>query len=239
MLCEDGTECVLYSHVCDGEKDCKDGSDEAGCEMTRSTNDSSANKSSVKAQAACHSPSVLCPSAQICISPSQFCNEIKDCPDGFDEKSCLKSCPSKTDFHCKDHRNCVPKSLVCDGVSHCHDGSDEVDCPNAPQRNVKCRFGSRLCRDGAACVPLSHVCDGERDCQDGSDEEGCGNNFSQSEPAAMTTTTPPCTSPSFLCPGSSICIESTQMCDGRKDCPDASDEKCVKKCLSQTSPTVQ
>ncbi|XP_017266049.2 low-density lipoprotein receptor-related protein 2 isoform X2 [Kryptolebias marmoratus] len=232
VLCEDGTECVLYSHVCDGETDCKDGSDEVGCDGPQEITNS---EPPTQTLVACHSPSVLCPSsANICISPSQFCNDIKDCPDGFDEKSCVKSCPSKTDFHCTDRRNCVPKSLVCDGISHCHDGSDEVDCPNAPQRNMKCRFGSRLCRDGTACVLFSHICDGERDCQDGSDEEGCGENLSQSGPEEMTTimpyTTPPCTSPSVLCPGSSICIKPTQMCDGRRDCPDASDEKCVQKC---------
>lgn len=29
--CRDGTDCVLFNHVCDGEFDCKDGSDEDEC----------------------------------------------------------------------------------------------------------------------------------------------------------------------------------------------------------------
>ncbi|KAI3362051.1 hypothetical protein L3Q82_012395, partial [Scortum barcoo] len=265
--CKDGTECVLYSHVCDGEKDCEDGSDEEGCEVLQEVTEQTATPSKAnpdpkemllaRTVPACSSPSVLCPlsSAHICISPSQFCNGHRDCPDGFDEQSCVKSCPSKNDFRCKDRRSCISKSLVCDGRSHCHDSSDEVNCKStstpAPQTNgLKCRMGSRLCRDGSECVLFSHVCDGERDCRDGSDEEGCdaaeiipttasvNARLNESplpvKPFTEPPTKPSCSSLSVLCPDSSLCIKPTQLCDGKRDCPDGSDENCVKKCPYKT-----
>ncbi|XP_034047695.1 low-density lipoprotein receptor-related protein 2-like [Thalassophryne amazonica] len=186
---------------------------------------------------ACISPSVLCPQSSVCISQSQFCNGQKDCPDSYDEQNCVRRCPSKSDFRCKDRRRCISKNLVCDGRAHCYDSSDEINCPaitypSTPVNILKCRRGSTPCNDGTECILVSHVCDGEVDCRDGSDEEGCINEdlkvpsdvseTPQVTPAVtipQTSTLPACISPSVLCPQSPICITSSDFrCKDRLSC---------------------
>ncbi|XP_056434326.1 low-density lipoprotein receptor-related protein 2 isoform X4 [Gadus chalcogrammus] len=212
-------------------------------------------------QPICPKPSFLCPDSAVCLTPSQLCDGKEDCPNGFDENLCVKSCPQKGDFRCKDRRSCVPRSSVCDGRAHCHDGSDELGCPTvaavAPQTNgLKCRKGTKACRDGQECVLFSHMCDGEPDCKDGSDEESCAKYSVPPMVPAVGASDKPfptvvsgevaglpepplplkalCISPAVQCPLSDICIFQTQLCDGRKDCPDGSDEgNCVKRCANK------
>ncbi|XP_055731656.1 low-density lipoprotein receptor-related protein 2-like [Salvelinus fontinalis] len=231
--CDNNSRCIPETFLCDRERDCEDGSDEEGCDSNKALPPVLPTLAQT-----CTSPSVMCRGSTLCISQTQLCDTLRDCPDGFDEESCITKCPNRGEFRCKDRRKCIERRLVCDGRAHCHDGSDEIGCPTmaAPTSQtapLKCRMGSRLCKDGRECVLHSHVCDGEVDCKDGSDEQNCGGTPIPLTTAylAPTTTIPVCTSPSVMCRGSTLCISQTQLCDTLRDCPDGFDEEsCITKC---------
>lgn len=131
--CDDGT-CIALQHVCDGEHDCVDFSDEQNC--------------------TCNDSMYQCDDGS-CVPFSNYCDVTVDCKDGSDESRCTYRC-HQDEFLCANGQ-CIASTARCDHLKQCFDGSDEVHCSqNEYKHSYKC-FSERF-------IPEVLVSDGVPDC---------------------------------------------------------------------------
>ncbi|XP_047660953.1 low-density lipoprotein receptor-related protein 2 isoform X8 [Tachysurus fulvidraco] len=226
LHCDEGMVCLTSQQFCDGQMDCKDGLDERNCYK--------AGKKAEPASLKCPLGFKPCRDGSECILYSHLCDGEKDCRDGSDEKGCERQC-KKGQFQCAHGRMCIDKKQVCDGTPQCQDRSDEMDC------FTQTKSCSHRCDNKTRCIPDNFLCDGERDCVDGTDEADCSTNHgstmnrkasSEVGSVDLSAHPPDCRSPSVLCESTASCMSPIQLCDGKLDCPDGSDElSCIDSCL--------
>ncbi|XP_064861543.1 basement membrane-specific heparan sulfate proteoglycan core protein-like isoform X3 [Oncorhynchus nerka] len=133
--CQNG-ECVPRDYLCDGERDCSDGSDEIRCGTP----------------SPCEPNEFKCKNGR-CALKLWRCDGDNDCEDNSDETDCPTRGPGDTcapeQFVCLSDRTCIPSSYQCDEEPDCPDRSDEFGCTpptvtSPPEESIEAERGETV-----------------------------------------------------------------------------------------------
>ncbi|KAL9703738.1 hypothetical protein quinque_007256 [Culex quinquefasciatus] len=199
--CNTSRRCIPKSWVCDRHPDC-------------GPNDHSDEPEN------CHKCEEFECKNGVCAKFEELCDGTNNCGDNSDEAQCDVEC-RPSEFYCSPY-GCIDRSQMCDPKLNCLNAFS--DCEQQ-QRNASAN-GTTVSPSvkteeemrGQCRFDINLVCDTDKECIKAY-QKVCQN---ITFPSFNETTV--CQHPDRICRVTNTCIKVEQLCDGRPDCPDNTDE---------------